>query len=212
MGLDQYLRARTNTIEQKSSRGACGGLFPIAPADKGTTEIGYWRKAYAVSDYLRQVLEIYDDFNLEDKEVPYNKVLEIIDYANEQIDRKAFEDEYELSDWQDTVEAFTKAKQILENDPDAEIYYLEWYDFLCDKYCLKMLLQNREFLCPYHTSIMPITVAEKTCKAYRSTCEHSPANSLAQQTKFLVCCCAHIDLRKCRKASAAQNILPYDIC
>ena len=52
MGLDQYLRARTNTIEQKSSRGACGGLFPIAPADKGTTEIGYWRKAYAVSDYL----------------------------------------------------------------------------------------------------------------------------------------------------------------
>ena len=44
-------------------------MFPIAPADKGTTEIGYWRKAYAVSDYLRQVLEIYDDFNLEDKEV-----------------------------------------------------------------------------------------------------------------------------------------------
>ena len=127
MGLDQYLRARTNTIEQKSSRGACGGMFPIAPADKGTTEIGYWRKAYAVSDYLKQVLEIYDEFNLEDKEVPYNKVLEIIDYANEQIDRKAFEDEYELSDWQDTVEAFTKAKQILENDPDAEIYYLEWY-------------------------------------------------------------------------------------
>ena len=83
MGLDQYLRARTNTIEQKSSRGACGGLFPIAPADKGTTEIGYWRKAYAVSDYLRQVLEIYDDFNLEDKEISYNKVLEIIDYANE---------------------------------------------------------------------------------------------------------------------------------
>lgn len=59
--------------------------------------------------------------------MPYNKVLEIIDYANEQIDRKAFEDEYELSDWQDTVEAFTKAKEILENDPDAEIYYLEWY-------------------------------------------------------------------------------------
>ncbi len=75
MGLDQYLRARTNTIEQKSSRGACGGLFPIAPTDKGTTEIGYWRKAYAVSDYLRQVLEIYDDFNLEDKEIWFRKAL-----------------------------------------------------------------------------------------------------------------------------------------
>ena len=85
------------------------------------------RKAYAVSDYLRQVLEIYDDFNLEDKEISYNKVLEIIDYANEMIERKLFENEYEIRDWQDTVAAFTKAKQILENDPDAEIYYLEWY-------------------------------------------------------------------------------------
>ena len=126
MGLDQYLRARTNTIEQKPSRGACGGLFPIAPADKGTTEIGYWRKAYAVSDYLRQVLEIYDDFNLEDKEISYNKVLEIIDYASEMLERKSFRNEYKMSDWQETVEAFTKAKQILENN-QAEIYYLEWY-------------------------------------------------------------------------------------
>ena len=127
MGLDQYLRAKTNTIEQKSSRGACGGLFPIAPADKGTTEIGCWRKAYAVSDYLRQVLEIYDDFNLEDKEITYNKVLEIIDYANEMLERKSFGNEYEMSYWQNTVKVFMKAKQILENDPDAEIYYMEWH-------------------------------------------------------------------------------------
>lgn len=102
-------------------------MFPIAPADKGTTEIGYWRKAYAVSDYLRQVLEIYDDFNLEDKEISYNKVLEIIDYANEMLERKSFRDEYERSDWQNAVKAFMKAKQILEKDPDAEIYYMEWY-------------------------------------------------------------------------------------
>lgn len=87
MGLDQYLKARTKTVEHKSCRGACGGLFPIAPKDNGTTEIGYWRKAYDVSDYLRQVLEIYDDFNLEDKEISYNKVVEIIDYANEQLER-----------------------------------------------------------------------------------------------------------------------------
>ena len=127
MGLDQYLRAKTKSVEQKSSRGACGGLFPIAPADKGTIEIGYWRKAYAVSDYLRQILEIYDDFNLEDKEVPYNKVLEIIDYANKKLERNKFDSEYERADWQNTVEAFTKAKEILANDPDAEIYYMEWY-------------------------------------------------------------------------------------
>ena len=127
MGLDQYLRAKTNSIQHKSSRGACNGLFFIAPADNGTTEIGYWRKAYAVSDYLRQVLEIDNDFNLEDKAISYDKVLEILDYANETLEQKSFKDEYEMLDWQDTVKAFTKAKQILETDPDAEIYYMEWY-------------------------------------------------------------------------------------
>ena len=127
MGLDQYLRAKTNSIQHKSSRGACNGLFFIAPADNGTTEIGYWRKAYAVSDYLRQVLEIDNDFNLEDKKISYDKVLEILDYANETLEQKSFKDEYEMLDWQDTVKAFTKAKQILETDPDAEIYYMEWY-------------------------------------------------------------------------------------
>ena len=127
MGLDQYLRAKTNSIQHKSSRGACNGLFFIAPADNGTTEIGYWRKAYAVSDYLRQVLEIDNDFNLEDKEISYDKVLEILDYANETLEKKSFKDEYEMLDWQDTIKAFTKAKQILETDPDAKIYYMEWY-------------------------------------------------------------------------------------
>ena len=127
MGLDQYLRAKTNSIQHKSSRGACNGLFSIAPSDNGTTEIGYWRKAYAVSDYLRQVLEIDNDFNLEDKAISYDKVLEILDYANEILEQKSFKDEYEMLDWQDTVKAFTKAKQILETDPDAEIYYMEWY-------------------------------------------------------------------------------------
>ena len=127
MGLDQYLRAKTKSVKQKSSRGACNGLFPIAPADKGTTEIGYWRKAYAVSDYLRQVLEIYDDFNLEDKEISYDKVAEIIDYANEIIEEKLYKDEYEKADWQNVVSAFTTAKRILENDSVAQIYYMEWY-------------------------------------------------------------------------------------
>lgn len=127
MGLDQYLIAKTKSVKQKSSRGACDGLFPIAPANKGTTEIGYWRKAYDVSDYLRQVLEIYDDFNLEDKEISYNKVVEIIDYANEKLERNKFDSEYEKADWQNVVSAFTTAKRILENDPDAQIYYMEWY-------------------------------------------------------------------------------------
>lgn len=127
MGLDQYLRAKTNSVEHKSSRGACGGLFPLAPKDNGTTEIGYWRKAYAVSDYLRDVLDIDGNFNLEDAEISYDKVLEIIEHANDLIQEDEFEDEYEKADWEDTLQYFTKAKWILENDPDAKIFYLEWY-------------------------------------------------------------------------------------
>ena len=127
MGLDQYLKARTKTVEHKSCRGACGGLFPIVPKDNGTTEIGYWRKAYAVSSYLRNTLDIDDDFNLEYKEISYEKVLEIIEYAKNLLNENAFEYEYEKRDWQDVVTAFTKAKWILENDSDAQIYYMEWY-------------------------------------------------------------------------------------
>ena len=43
------------------------------------------------------------------------------------LERKSFGNEYEMSYWQNTVKVFMKAKQILENDPDAEIYYMEWY-------------------------------------------------------------------------------------
>ena len=127
MGLDQYLKANTNSVKHKPSTGACGGLFPLAPADNGTTEIGYWRKAYAVSSYLRNTLEIDDDFNLEYKEISYEKVLEIIEYAKNLLNENAFEYEYEQRDWQDVVTAFTKAKWILENDSNAQIYYMEWY-------------------------------------------------------------------------------------
>ena len=127
MGLDQYLRARTTTLETKRSRGACDGLFPIAPSDNGTTEIGYWRKAYSVSDFLRQTLDINGDFNLEDAEINYDTVLSILSYAEEYIECKHYKDEYEKYDWENTVMAFTKAKEILENDPDAQIFYMEWY-------------------------------------------------------------------------------------
>ena len=127
MGLDQYLKAKTNNIPHKAPRGACDDLFPYAPKDNGTTEIGYWRKAYSVSTYLRETLDINDYFNLEDKEIDYDKVLSVLDYADYYLENKAYEDEYDKENWQDVVKYFTKAKEILENDPDAHIYYMEWF-------------------------------------------------------------------------------------
>lgn len=127
MGLDQYLKARTKVVKYKDATGACGGLFPFAPDNKGMTEIGYWRKAYSVSSYLRNTLGIEDDFNLEDKEICYEEVIDILNYAQNLISEKDFEGIYEEADWQDVVEAFTTAKDILEKDPDARIYYMEWF-------------------------------------------------------------------------------------
>ncbi|MBP5245822.1 MAG: hypothetical protein J6036_05150 [Clostridia bacterium] len=127
MGLDQYLRAKTSKLASKPSRGACGGLFPIEPADNGTTEIGYWRKAYSVSAYLREKLDITHDFNLEDKESYYEQILSVLDYAEYILDNQSYEDEYEKYDWENTVKAFTAAKEILEEDHDAQIFYMEWY-------------------------------------------------------------------------------------
>lgn len=127
MGLDQYLRAKTNIVKQIPSRGACNGLFHIAPADRGTTEIGYWRKAYSVSYYLKNILNIEDDFNLEDKEISYDQIVEIINYANNVLLEKTYYDQYEKNDWKEVVNAFSKAKEILDIDDDASIYYMEWY-------------------------------------------------------------------------------------
>ena len=94
MGLDMYLRAKTETMAPKQSRGACNGLFPLAPADNGTTEIGYWRKAYAVQRYLRETLGIGGEFNLEDKEISYEQILEIIKDAKSIIEEGDYEDEW----------------------------------------------------------------------------------------------------------------------
>lgn len=127
MGLDMYLRAKTETMAPKQSRGACNGLFPLAPADNGTTEIGYWRKAYAVQRYLRETLSIGGEFNLEDKEISYEQILEIIKDAKSIIEEGDFEDEWEKEDWQDTLKYFEMAKQIKEKDPNAKIFYMEWY-------------------------------------------------------------------------------------
>lgn len=128
MGLDQYLRAKTKLLDSKRSRGACGGLFPVGPADNGTTEIGYWRKAYRVSDYLRETLKIKGAFNLKDKKVSYKQVCSIIDYSKAMLEEDDNSlDEYEKEDWKDTVSAFTKAKEILDADKEAKIFYMEWY-------------------------------------------------------------------------------------
>lgn len=134
MGLDMYLRAKTNMREYKGSTGACNGIFPIAPNDYGMVEIGYWRKAYDQQELIKEVINhtIINDHYLITKE----EVDTIIERATEIINTHKFdEDGYDLDDgdtfnskskWEDTIAFFKEAKKIYEEDPNAEIYYLEW--------------------------------------------------------------------------------------
>jgi len=136
MGLDMYLRAKTNVREYKGSTGACSGLFPIAPDDKGMVEIGYWRKAYD------QRKLIYDYMGTENADGHYlitkENVDNILKEAKEILKTHRFdEDGYDLTEdydntfnsknkWKDTIKFFKEAKKIYKEDPNAEIYYLEW--------------------------------------------------------------------------------------
>lgn len=136
--------------------GACGGLFGVAPADNGCEEIGYWRKAYDQRRLIEETIASYEgaeedncvDFLITREEV--DTILEAAkaevkeiedayrDYRQEFPDEKCDIDDYgdnsstgntwgNYGKWKDTVEFFTKAKDIYARFPDAKIYYEQWY-------------------------------------------------------------------------------------
>jgi len=140
MGLDMYLRAKTTKRPYGGATGACGGLFNLAPEDDGMTEIGYWRKAYDQQALICDTIKSYTpaddncvDFIITPKEIDViltkaNKALKSIEFDEE--GGKADSDSYTWNSknkWEDTIKFFEEAKKILEEDPEAEIYYCQWY-------------------------------------------------------------------------------------
>ena len=141
MGLDQYLRAKTTKREYKGATGACTGMFPIAPADNGMVEIGYWRKAYDQDDLIASIMTSpYEECG--NRLITKEECQEILDEAKRILETHQFdpEDENDISEdydgtytwmsktkWENTVKFFTEALKILEEDPDAEIYYCTWF-------------------------------------------------------------------------------------
>ena len=75
-----YLRAKTTVREHKDPTGACSGLFGLAPASKGTTEIGYWRKAY---DQLDLITDYVDGDCCDNLYIKKKDVLEILKRSKE---------------------------------------------------------------------------------------------------------------------------------
>lgn len=130
MGLDQYLTVKTKTLKKTGCTGACGGLIPLAPVSEGPTEIGYWRKAYLFSNYMRKLFhKEHEDWNCESNKVTAEMIDKIIVYAGKKIiiNPQNEEEEWESNNWGKTYNVFTKAQEILKTDPKAEFYYMEWY-------------------------------------------------------------------------------------
>lgn len=163
MGLDMYLKAKRKSQNKIAAAanagtkltGVCNGLFPIAPADNGCDEIGYWRKAYDQRELIFDIVDDgYADFrkyiNCLDMLITKDEIDMIIEGAKIEVadieeaykdwgksvcpDFERFADWRSVSftshnyrKWKDTIRFFTKAKKFYAKYPDAEVYYEEWY-------------------------------------------------------------------------------------
>ena len=145
MGLDQWLMAKTKIKVTDEHTSVCSGMFGIIPktvAEK--QEIGYWRKGYDQDQLINFMVAAPQD---EEGNVPITaeEVDDILEEARRILKEHKFdEDGYDETDddpkfesetatwmskskWEDTIKFFEKAKEILQKDPDAKIYYHIWY-------------------------------------------------------------------------------------
>ena len=127
MGLDMYLYKKSARACDKGSTGACGGLFPLAPKSEGMEEIGYWRKAYAVCDFIFQQLgKNFDESNLEKLYMSEKDIQAVLSEAKWHIEEEVFEDDWEEEDWKDTINIMELALKAIRNE-DASIFFEVWY-------------------------------------------------------------------------------------
>lgn len=142
MGLDMWLVAKKCDIKGNKKTGVCNGFFGIIPATVNEgAELGYWRKAW---DQREVILANTSSGTQEDGNIRIlpAEVDAILAQAKEILKTHTFdEDGFDITEdydgtmstwcskskWEDTVEFFEKAKKVLEEYPEAEIYYHEWY-------------------------------------------------------------------------------------
>ena len=140
MGRDVWIRAKTDKRDYKGATGVCSGLFNITMADNGMVELGYLRKPYDQYDLLCDATVSAKDETGHIRILP-DEVDYILDKSKEILATHTFdEDGYDVSEdyegnfgtwqskikWEEMVEFFTEAKKLLEEDPNAEIYFCMW--------------------------------------------------------------------------------------
>lgn len=129
MGLDQYLIMKRKNEKKETVLGIMNGAFPMGIKSEGE-QIGYFRKAYTVSDCILEELGILDseeDHNCKDLKLTKENIENIITDAQWHLDEEVYQDEWEKHDWEDAVKIFDNALKILKDNPDVEIYYKEWF-------------------------------------------------------------------------------------
>lgn len=126
MGLDQYLLLERSNKKVKSVLGIMNGFFPLGiQSDK--QQIGYWRKAYEVSDLILNTIDwnFDEDHNCLDLPLTKENIETIIKHAEAELNNcPDNEDEYM---WRDTLMIFKRALNIISTEPDCTVYYKEWF-------------------------------------------------------------------------------------
>ena len=149
MGLDAWLMAKTKaraTTDENSATGVCSGLFGIIPTTvSDAVELCYLRKGYDQQQLIWDTASGERDedctvhLTKEDVDTLLEKarrILETHDFDEEDgndttDDDGEFSSEYytwmSKDKWQDLIKGLEEAKSILEEDPEADIYYHEWF-------------------------------------------------------------------------------------
>lgn len=126
MGLDQYLYKKVKEHRGEThSTGACGGLFPLAPATDGMIEIGYWRKAYKVNEAIMDMVFTGGEDNCVKFPMSKQACMKIMQQARAGQKDDTLEDD-EREDWKQTEQIMKTALHAIQTE-DAEIFYEIWY-------------------------------------------------------------------------------------
>ena len=138
MGLDMYLtvQRKKGLTKEAGVRGACGGLFNIAPeTEDDHEEVGYWRKVYALDDIISNVQGRTDDDNAVELPLSISQIEAIINEIKWNIDETEAETEEDESYWVNgwdlekmnySLEVFTQALSDAKTNGD-KFFYMNWY-------------------------------------------------------------------------------------
>jgi hypothetical protein len=141
MGLDMWLRAKSDQMAPTDQTGVCSGIFGIVPMEDEShnIELGYWRNAHDQLDLIFDTISGTGN-SCDDIRITHDEINTIIKEATRILATHAFDDDgYDISDdrddynmcgvwhakqkWQQTLDYFRAAKELLEKDPLAEIYF-----------------------------------------------------------------------------------------